>query len=110
MPDLEEDSDAGRWRKDWHARYKKRFNEEVSVQAQVAYVTADIMIRAMEAAGPELTTAKMVAELEKIRDYVDPFGGPTLSFGPEKHQGSDSIYLSQIIDGKWRVIQKNLPY
>jgi branched-chain amino acid transport system substrate-binding protein len=110
MADLEEDSEAGQWRRDWHARYKARFNEEVSVQAQVAYVTADLMIRAMDAAGRELTTEKMLAELEKIRNYEDPFGGPTLSFGPDKHQGSDSIYLSQIIDGKWQVVQKNLPY
>ncbi|MFT5501710.1 MAG: branched-chain amino acid transport system substrate-binding protein [Woeseiaceae bacterium] len=110
MPDLEEDSDTGRWRKDWHARYIERFGERVNVQAQVAYVTADLMIKSMEAAGPDLTTEKLIAELEKIRNYEDPFGGPTLSFGPEKHQGSDSIYLSQIVDGKWQVIQKNLPY
>ncbi|MDG2377023.1 MAG: hypothetical protein P8M18_11815 [Woeseiaceae bacterium] len=52
----------------------------------------------------------MLAELEKIRNYEDPFGGPTLSFGPEKHQGSDSLYLSQIIDGQWTVVEKNLPF
>jgi branched-chain amino acid transport system substrate-binding protein len=68
------------------------------------------MISAMTAAGPDLTTAKMLAELEKIRNYADPFGGPTLSFGPDKHQGSDSLYLSQIIDGNWTVVEKDLPY
>ena len=52
----------------------------------------------------------MLAELEKIRNFPDPFGGPTLSFGPDKHQGSDSIYLSQIIDGKWQVVEKDIPY
>ena len=86
------------------------FNEEPNVQSQVGYVTTDLMIRAMEAAGPDLTTEKMLAELEKVKDFVDPFGGPNLSFGPDKHQGSDSIYLSQVIDGKWQVVQKNLPY
>jgi branched-chain amino acid transport system substrate-binding protein len=64
----------------------------------------------MAAAGRELTPQKILAALEKIRTYEDPVGGPTLSFGPDKHQGSDSIYLSQIIDGKWQVVQKNLPY
>ena len=110
MADLEEDNEAGQWRRDWHAAYKARFGEDANIQAQVGYVTSDLMIRAMEAAGPDLTTEKMLAELEKIRNYEDPFGGPTLSFGPDKHQGSDALYLSQIIDGKWTVVEKNLPY
>ncbi|MGI9260394.1 MAG: ABC transporter substrate-binding protein, partial [Woeseiaceae bacterium] len=110
MADLEEDSEAGRWRRDWHAAYAERFGEEANIQAQVGYVTSDLMIRAMEAAGPDLTTEKMLAELEKIQNYQDPFGGPTLSFGPDKHQGSDSLYLSQIVDGKWAIVEKNLPY
>ncbi len=110
MADLEEDSEAGQWRRDWHAAYRERFNEDANIQAQVGYVTADLMIKAMEAAGPELTTEKMLAELEKIQNYEDPFGGPTLSFGPDKHQGSDSLFLSQIVDGKWTVLEKDLPY
>ena len=110
MADLDEDSEAGRWRRDWHEKYRADYGEDANIQAQVGYVTADLMIRAMEAAGPDLTTDKMLAELEKIRNYVDPFGGPTLSFGPDKHQGSDSLYLSQIVDGRWTIIEKNLPY
>lgn len=110
MPDLKEDSEAGRWRRDWHARYKQRFGEVANAQAQVGYVTADLMINAMEKAGPELTTKKMLAELEKVQNYPDPFGGPTLSFGADKHQGSDSITLSQIIDGEWKVLQQDLSY
>ena len=110
MADLDEDSEAGQWRRDWHAAYKERFGEDANIQAQVGYVTSDLMIRAMEAAGPDLTTGKMLAELEKIQNYQDPFGGPTLSFGPDKHQGSDALYLSQIIDGKWTIVEKDLPY
>ena len=68
------------------------------------------MIRAMEAAGPDLTTGKMLAELEKIKQYEDPCGGQTLTFGPEKHQGADSLFWSQIIDGRWTVLEQNLPY
>lgn len=110
VANLDEDSDAGRWRRDWYAKYQERFGEDANVQAQLGYVTTDIMIKAFEAAGPDLTTEKMLRELEKIQDYADPFGGPSLSFGPDKHQGADSLYLSQIIDGKWTVLEKNLPY
>ena len=110
MADLEEDSAQGQWRRDWYANYKERFGDDASVQAQLGYVTADLMIKAMEAAGSELTTESMLAELEKIRNYEDPFGGPSLSFGPDKHQGADTLYLSQIIGGKWTVLEKNLDY
>ena len=80
------------------------------MQAQTGWITTDLMIRAMEAAGPDLTTEKMLAEIENIRNYVDPFGGPTVSFGPDKHQGTNSLFLSRIIDGEWAVMERDLPY
>lgn len=110
MADLEEGSDDGRWRRDWYATYKERYGEDASVQAQLGYVSADIMIKAMENAGRDLTTSKMLAAMEQIRDYPDPFGGPSLTFGPDRHQGANTLYLSQIIDGRWTVLEKDLAY
>lgn len=110
LADFSEDSDEGKWRRDWAASYQERFDEEPNIQAQVGYVMTELMIKAMEAAGRDLTVEKMLVELEKIRNYEDPFGGPTLSFGPEKHQASDSLYLSQVVDSQWTVVEINLPY
>ena len=109
-PDYESDARDNAWRRAWYERYVAQFGEEPNAQAQVGYVTTDLMIRAMEAAGRDLTTEKMVAELEKIKNYADPFGGPTLSFGPDKHQGTDSLTLSQIVAGKWTILETDLPY
>ena len=100
----------GTWIRDWYERYVEQFGEEPVAQAQVAYVTADLMIRAMEAAGPDLTTEKMLSELENIKQYDDPFGGQTLTFGPDKHQGANSLIWSQIIDGRWTVLEQDLPF
>jgi len=110
MTDLTDETDEGKWRREWHERYRERFGSEANIQGQIGYVTADLMIRAMEAAGRDLTVQKMLTELEKIKDYEHPFDGPTLSFGPEKHWGSDALTLSQVIDGTWTVVEKNLPY
>ncbi len=110
MANLDEDSDEGRWRRDWYAKYKMRFGEDANVQAQLGYVTADLTIKALESAGRELTMDKLLRALENIRNFPDPFGGPPLSFGPRKHQGADTLYLSQIVDGKWTVLEKNLDY
>ncbi len=109
-PDYTSEEYDGQWLREWYDSYVERFGQEPVAQAQVGYITADLMIRAMKGAGRDLTTGKMLAELEKIRSYVDPFGGPTLSFGPDKHQGSDSLFLAQIIDGKWVILERDLPY
>tara|TARA_B110000196_G_C21123008_1_gene654281 strand:- start:329 stop:1495 length:1167 start_codon:yes stop_codon:yes gene_type:complete len=110
VSDLEEDSEIGAWRRDWYARYEAAYGEIPNLQSQVAWLTTDLMIKAMERAGRDLTTAKMLAEMEKISAYADPFGGPTISFSAEKHQAVDSIYLSQVVDGKWTLIQKDLAF
>jgi len=39
--------------------------------------------------------------LESIEGYQHPFGGPVISFGPEKHLGSNESILLQIKNGKW---------
>jgi branched-chain amino acid transport system substrate-binding protein len=52
----------------------------------------------------------MLDALEQVQNYEDPFGGPTLSFSETKHQGSDYLFLSQIVDGKWVILEKNIPY
>ena len=94
----------------WYARYLELFDEEPAAQSIIGYVIADVTVRALEAAGPDLTVEKVLAELEKIENYEDPFGGPSLTFGPDKHQGADFLYLYQVIDGRWRVVEERLPY
>ena len=110
IPDFFAPGDENAWRRDWFQRYTERFGEEPSVQAQIGYVTADLTVRAIESAGRELTTGKMLKGMEQIRDYQDPFGGPSLSFGPDKHQGADALYLSQVRNSRWEVVEKDLPY
>ena len=70
----------------------------------------DLVVSALQAAGPDPTVDKVLAALETVDYYEDPFGGPSLSFSPTKHQGGDYLYLYQVRDGKWEIVEKNLPY
>ena len=36
--------------------------------------------------------------------------GPTLSFGADKHQGSNATFLAQVKGGRWVVVAENLLY
>ena len=67
-------------------------------------------MRALEAAGPDVTVEKVLAALESIDYYEDPFGGPSMSFSATKHQGGDYLTFYQVRDGKWAIVEKSIPY
>ncbi len=101
---------ADSWAAKWHARYVELFDEESAAQSIIGYVIADLTVRALEAAGPDITTEKVLAALETIENYEDPFGGPTLTFSPTKHQGGDYLYLYEVVNSQWEVIEEKLPF
>ncbi len=110
LPDYELEAHRDSWVGRWYQDYRQAFGEEPVPQAQIGYVFADLAVRALEAAGPDITIEKVLAALENIDRYEDPFGGPSLSFSPTKHQGGDYLNLYQVVDGKWEVVEANLPF
>jgi len=34
--------------------------------------------------------------------------GPSLSCGPDRHQGSTATFLAKVVGGRWKVIAENL--
>jgi branched-chain amino acid transport system substrate-binding protein len=98
------------WVSNWHQHYLTEFGDEPAAQSVMGYVMADLLIMALEAAGPDVTVDKMLAALEGISGYENPFGGPTVSFSPTKHMGGDYVNLYQVRDGKWETVAESLPY
>jgi branched-chain amino acid transport system substrate-binding protein len=73
-------------------------------------VGSDIIVKALEAAGKDLTRAKFLAALESIKDYKPMFPGPTLSFGAKRHLGTNATFLAKVEGGRWKVVAENLMY
>jgi branched-chain amino acid transport system substrate-binding protein len=96
--------------KAWAAKYKAKTGQDPNSAAQYGYVGADIVVNALEAAGKDLTRAKFLAALESIKGYKPFFPGPTLSYGADKHQGSNATFLAQVKGGRWVVVAENLLY
>jgi branched-chain amino acid transport system substrate-binding protein len=94
----------------WAAKYKAKAGQEPNSAAQYGYVGADVVVKTLEAAGKDLTRTKFLAALESIKDYRPFFPGPTLSFGADKHQGSNATFLAQVKGGRWVVVAENLLY
>lgn len=103
-------TDGDPFRTAFLSTYRAAFGDDPTVQSQVGYVSADLMIRALEDAGRALTAEGLMAAIEGISDYEDPFGGPRISFGPEKRFGGDSLILLQVQGSSWVQLEENLPY
>ncbi len=88
----------------WATKYRTKFNEDPAVFSVYGYTSIDAFITAAQAAGPNLTSDSFVKAMETIKFPADIFGSPEAKFGPNKRQGSDLARLSQIQEGKWKVI------
>jgi branched-chain amino acid transport system substrate-binding protein len=102
--------EADAWVADWYDRYRERFGTEPTPQSIIGYNSASLLILALEAAGRDLTPEALVAGIESIGSYDDPFGGPSISFSKEKHVGSDALNLYQVQDQRWVTIAESIPY
>ena len=96
--------------KAWSAKYKAKVGQEPNSAAQYGYVSADIVVKALEAAGQDLTRAKLVAAMEAVKGYKPMFPGPDMNYGPDRRQGSTASFLAKVEGGRWVVIAENLLY
>ena len=92
------------------ADYEERYGEPATLQAQMGWVAADLTVKGLENAGSDLTVDSLVEGIEQISEYKDIFGGPSLSFGPDKHAGGDAFVLLQNQGGAWTVVKEDLEY
>jgi len=90
----------------WANKYKTKFNEDPAVFSAYGYIMIDIFIQAAQKAGPNLTSASFVKAMNSMTIPPDFFGTPTLTYNNTKRLGSEAVKLSQIQDGKWRVLME----
>jgi branched-chain amino acid transport system substrate-binding protein len=89
----------------WANKYKTKFGDEPSTYATGTYATMEIFIRAAQKAGPNLSTDSFIKAMETMGEIpADLFGTPPMSFSPTKRLGSPLSRLSQIQDGRWKVV------
>ena len=100
-PYLDETSQPIRF---WANKYKTKYNEDPAVFSIYGYSVIDAFIRAAQAAGPNLTTDSFIKAMDSMTIPPDIFGAPEMTFSATKRLGNDSSRLSQIQDGKWKVV------
>ena len=88
----------------WANKYKTKFNEDPTVFSAYGYTMIDILIQAAQKAGPTLTTDSFIKAMDSMTIPPDIFGAPKLTYSSKQRLGSDLSRLSQIQDGKWKVV------
>jgi branched-chain amino acid transport system substrate-binding protein len=88
----------------WANKFKTKFNEDPTVFSVYGYVIMDSFIRAAQKAGPTLTVDSFIKAMDTMTIPPDIFGTGEMKFGPQKRLGSNASRLSQIVDGRWKVV------
>ena len=109
MAKLYKDDDLSEAVLKWWNDYEARFGEEPGIPAMEGYRAADLIVLALDKAGPDLTREALIRAIESITDYTDIFGYH-LSFGPGDHNGVDESILSVVENGRWKTLATTISY
>ena len=88
----------------WANKYMTKFNEEPTVFSVYGYFIIDTFAKVASKAGANLTTDSFIKVMDTLVIEPDMFGSPKYTFSPTKRLGSDATRLSEITDGKWKVV------
>lgn len=88
----------------WAAKYKTKFNEDPTVFSVYGYTIVDTFASVARKAGPNLTTDSFIKVMDTLVVPPDMFGSSEWTFSPTKRLGNNASRLSQIVDGKWKVV------
>ena len=88
----------------WANKYKTKFSEDPTVFSAYGYVIVDTFAVAASKAGTNLSTDSFIKAMDTLSLPTDMFGSAPATFSPTKRLGSNASRLSQITDGKWKVI------
>ena len=92
----------------WANKYKTKFNEDPTVFSVYGYMIIDAFAQVAQKAGANLTTDSFVKLMDASTFEPDMFGAPKMTFTATKRLGNNASRLSQIVDGKWKVVSDYL--
>jgi branched-chain amino acid transport system substrate-binding protein len=101
QPYLDEASQPLRF---WATKYKTKFNEDPTIFSVYGYQIIDAFAKAAAKAGANLSTDSFIKAMDSTTIAPDIFGAAEATFSATKRLGSNASRLSQIVDGRWKVI------
>ena len=88
----------------WAKKYKTKFSEDPTVFSIYGYNAIDAFASAAAKAGPNLSTDTFIKAMDSMSFEPDMFGSAPSNYTATKRLGSDLSRLSQLQDGRWKVV------
>lgn len=86
---------------EWVGKYIAATGEKFpGTGALLGHGGAVTLVKALEAAGPDLTHESFIAAMESL-SFEDVVSNNTVDYSAEDHQGADEVVISQIQNGNW---------
>jgi branched-chain amino acid transport system substrate-binding protein len=92
----------------WANKYKTKFNDDPTVFSVYGYMVVDAFIGAARKAGNNLSTDSFIKAMDSMVIPPDIFGSPEMRFTATQRLGSNVSRLSQIQEGRWKVVSDYL--
>ena len=84
-------------------RDPRQGSEQLSFRSLEGFINARVIVEGLRRAGPNPTRTGFRQALESLKSFDLGIGAP-LTFGPERHQGLDSVYFTRVVNGRWAPI------
>jgi branched-chain amino acid transport system substrate-binding protein len=81
--------------------FTDKFGRAPNFHGEVGYTAAQMVLIALDRAGPNLTTDSFIKAMESIKDFQDIFGAPKMSFSDTNHHASSESFLAIVHNGRW---------
>ncbi|MCK4713460.1 MAG: ABC transporter substrate-binding protein, partial [Marinosulfonomonas sp.] len=85
------------------AEYTAEYGKAPSGFAMIGYSAAEQVVRALEAAGKELTNESFIAGMETL-DFKSELMASQITYGANDHQGADGVVISVVEGGSWKFL------
>ena len=89
---------------DWIAAYKAKYGVDPNYYTVIAYVSADLFVRAAQQAGPNLSNESFAKAVQGLTREPDFLGAPRYSFSTADHLGTRAARVEQIRNGRWEKV------
>lgn len=90
--------------KAWAENFQAKTGEAPGTAAQLGWSAADTLVRALEAAGKDLTAASFQAAMEGLK-YDDKVMDTSIDMGAD-HIGGGAVFVSKIEGGMWKEVMR----
>ena len=94
----------------WATKYRTKFNDDPTVFSVYGYSAIDAFIRGAQKAGTDLSTNTFIKAMDTMVIPRDMFGTAESTFSATKRLGNNLSRLSQIQDGRWKVVSEYVAF